>query len=127
MSLETTLTDVMNSVLRTACDNCHRRKTRCTVVIDNVCQHCRHQGHACVFSPRSSMGRPRRQQQQQQHQQWQGDLSQCIVQSTQVEDTSWQLLFPTDGSVALPSPPASSALYVIKLLIITRKQNLNAK
>lgn len=51
----------MSSVLRTACDSCHARKSRCVSEGGDICQLCRQRGLTCVFSPRNTMGRPPRQ------------------------------------------------------------------
>ncbi|KAI1395032.1 hypothetical protein F4819DRAFT_221155 [Hypoxylon fuscum] len=53
----------MDVVLRDACDNCHRRKTRCPLKGYGACENCRKGGQACVFSPRSLMGRPKQERQ----------------------------------------------------------------
>lgn len=50
----------MESVLRDACDTCHRRKIRCPTEAVGACSNCRKSGQVCVYSPRSEMGRPRR-------------------------------------------------------------------
>ncbi|KAF6798269.1 hypothetical protein CSOJ01_12701 [Colletotrichum sojae] len=50
----------METVLRDACDNCHRKKSRCHSEGSGACVDCRQTGQACVFSPRRQMGRPRR-------------------------------------------------------------------
>ena len=49
----------METVLREACDNCHRRKTRCPSDGGGPCTNCRASGQVCTFSPRSRIGRPR--------------------------------------------------------------------
>lgn len=48
-------------VLREACDACHRRKMRCPAEGVGACLNCRRTGQVCQSSPRSEMGRPRRQ------------------------------------------------------------------
>ncbi|OAQ57616.2 fungal zn(2)-Cys(6) binuclear cluster domain-containing protein [Pochonia chlamydosporia 170] len=49
----------MEVVLREACDNCHRRKTRCISRRHGACANCRDSGQVCTYSPRNQMGRPR--------------------------------------------------------------------
>lgn len=50
---------MMETVLREACDNCHRRKTRCPTDGGGPCTNCRANGQVCTFNPRNRTGRPR--------------------------------------------------------------------
>ena len=46
--------------IRSACENCHRRKIRCHLPPDTVtCQNCSTSGSFCYFAPRIKAGRPR--------------------------------------------------------------------
>lgn len=44
---------------REACEECHRRKTRC-VSDKGACQNCIQFGRSCTYSPRVPLGRPRK-------------------------------------------------------------------
>ncbi|GJC99434.1 C6 zinc finger domain protein [Colletotrichum higginsianum IMI 349063] len=49
----------METVLRNACDACHKLKTKCPSEGAGACANCRRKGQICKYSPRSEMGRPR--------------------------------------------------------------------
>ena len=50
----------MESLHRSACDECHDRKIKCTTNAPGACLNCQGTGRVCIFSPRDEMGRPRK-------------------------------------------------------------------
>ncbi|KAF6790323.1 C6 transcription factor [Colletotrichum sojae] len=48
----------METVLRDACDNCHRKKNRCQSEGSGAFVDCRQTGQTCVYPPGRQMGRP---------------------------------------------------------------------
>lgn len=50
----------MESLHRSACDECHDRKIKCTTSVPGACLNCQGTGRVCIFSPRDEMGRPRK-------------------------------------------------------------------
>jgi hypothetical protein len=50
----------MDQKLRQACDTCHARKIKCTSDGSGACAFCKSNRSSCTFSPRDTMGRPRK-------------------------------------------------------------------